>query len=104
MEISPLTQGLRLLALLAGAAMVAALVRRLTGQGWVERQAERIDGLSVIALFVLAVAVMDGVVAQAIARPLAVAGLVALALVTSLALGGATALVFARAVARVSAG
>ncbi len=88
--------GLRLLALLAGAAAAAALVRRLAGQTWIDRQRERIDGLSVIALFVFAVAVMDGVLAQALARPLAVLGLVVLAFASSLGLAVATAAVFAR--------
>ena len=96
-ELSPIGLGLRLFAMLAGAAVIAALVRRLAGQAWVERQTERIDGLSVIALFVFAVAVMDGVVAQTVARPAFVAGLLGLAFATSLALGAATALVFGRA-------
>ena len=91
------TLGLRLLALLAGAALVAALVRRAAGQAWVDRQTERIDGLSVIALFVFAVAVMDGVVAFAAARPLVALGLIGLAFATSLGLGAVTALLFWRA-------
>jgi BASS family bile acid:Na+ symporter len=95
--LSALGLGVRLLLLLAGAGAAAALVRRLAGQGWIERQTERIDGLSVLALFVFAVAVMDGVAAQAIARPLVVLGLVGLAFATSLGLAVATAAVFARA-------
>src|SRR5690348_6487389 len=95
--VSALALGVRLFALLAGAAGLAALVRRLAGQAWVERQAERIDGLSVIALFVFAVAVMDGVVVQTVAHPLRMAGLIALAFATALVLGGTTALVFWRA-------
>jgi BASS family bile acid:Na+ symporter len=96
-ELSPIGLGLRLFAMLAGAAAIAALVRRVAGQVWVERQTERIDGLSVIALLVFAVAVMDGVVVQTIARPAFVAGLLGLAFATSLGLGAATALVFWRA-------
>lgn len=94
MPISAVALGLRLFALLAGAAAIAALVRRLAGQGWIERQTERIDGLSVIALFVFAVAVMDGVAAQVIARPLAVFGLVVLAFASSLGFALATAAAF----------
>jgi hypothetical protein len=96
-EISPLALGAKLLVLLAGAAAVAALVRRMAGQAWVERQAERIEGLSVISLFVFAAAVMDGVAAEAIARPLVVVELVTLAFAMSLGLGAATALVFSGA-------
>jgi BASS family bile acid:Na+ symporter len=95
-DISPLALGLRLFAMLGGAAGLAMLVRWGAGQPWVERQSERIDGLSVIALFCFAVAVMDGVVAQTMARPGLVLGLIALAFATSLGLGAATALVFCR--------
>ncbi len=97
LELSAGALGLRLLALLAGAAIVAALVRGAAGPAWVDRQTERFDGLSVIALFVFAVAVMDGVVAFAAVRPLAALGLVGLAFATSLGLGTMTALVFWRA-------
>jgi predicted Na+-dependent transporter len=97
MDLSPLALGLRLFAMLAGAAGLAALLRRAAGQSWIERQNERIDGLSVIALFCFAVAVMDGVVAQTVARPQVVLGLLALAFATSLGLGLATAAVFWRA-------
>jgi predicted Na+-dependent transporter len=97
LSLSPLALGLRLFAMLAAAAAIAALVRRVAGQAWVERQTERIDGLSVIALFIFAVAVMDGVVAQTIARPPFVLGFLALGFATSLTLGAATAAVFWRA-------
>ena len=96
-DISALGLGAKLFAMLGGAAAIAVLIRAVAGQPWVERQAERFDGLSVIALFVFAVAVMDGVVAQALARPMLMLGLIALAFATSLVLGGATALVFWRA-------
>src|SRR6185437_575953 len=87
LSLSPLALGLRLFAMLAAAAAIASLVRRVAGQAWVERQTERIDGLSVIALFIFAVAVMDGVVAQTIARPPLILGFLALAFATSLTLG-----------------
>jgi BASS family bile acid:Na+ symporter len=96
-EISPLSLGLRLFAMLGGAAVLAMLIRRAKGQPWVERQSERIDGLSVIALFCFAVAVMDGIVTQAAEHPAVLLGMIALAVATSLALGVATALVFWRA-------
>ncbi len=95
--VSPLELGVRLLAMLGGAAGLAMLVRWVAGQPWVERQSERIDGLSVIALFVFAVAVMDGVIVRTIDDPLLMLGLIALAFATSLMLGGTTALVFWRA-------
>ena len=105
-EVSPLELGVRLfamlggaagLAMLAGAAIVATLVRRIGGKEWVARQSERIDGLSVIALFCFAVAVMDGVIVQTVERPLRMLAMLALAFATSLVLGATTALVFWRA-------
>src|SRR5438105_8723453 len=96
MAISPIALGAKLLALLAGAATVAVLVRRYAGTEWVARQSERIDGLSVIALFFFAVALMDGVLVAILAEPLKVLGLTALSFGLSLGLAGLTALVFAR--------
>ena len=97
LEISPAALGLRLMAMLGGAALVAALIRRIAGQTWIDEQKERIDGLSVIALFVFAVALMDGVAASIISSPLLVLGLIALAFALSLVLTALTALVLARA-------
>jgi BASS family bile acid:Na+ symporter len=96
-DVSPLELGVRLFAMLGGAAGLAMLVRWAAGQPWVERQSERIDGLSVIALFCFAVAVMDGVIVQTVADPPLMLGLIALAFATSLVLGATTALVFWRA-------
>jgi hypothetical protein len=96
MALSPLALGAELLAMLAGAALVAMLVRRRFGQPWIEAQKERIDGLSVIALFFFAVALMDGVLLSILNEPLKVLGLTALSFGLSLGLAALTALVFAR--------
>ena len=96
MAISPVALGGKLLALLAGAAIVAALVRRFGGKEWVARQSERIDGLSVIALFFFAVALMDGVLVAILSEPLKVFGLTVLSFALSLGLAALTAFVFAR--------
>jgi len=96
MPISPVALGAKLLALLAGAAIIAALVRRLRGREWVARQSERIDGLSVVALFFFAVALMDGVLVAMINEPLKMLGLTALSFALSLGLAALTAFVFAR--------
>ena len=96
LSISPYALGGKLLAMLAGAALVAALVRRVAGRDWVAQQSERIDGLSVIALFFFAVALMDGVLGAILTEPLKVLGLTALSFGLSLGLAALTALVFAR--------
>jgi BASS family bile acid:Na+ symporter len=96
MAISPVALGAKLLALLAGAAIVAALVRRFGGKEWVARQSERIDGLSVISLFFFAVALMDGVLVAILNEPLKMLGLTVLSFALSLGLAALTAFVFAR--------
>jgi len=96
MAISPVALGAKLLALLASAAIVAALVRRFGGREWVARQSERIDGLSVIALFFFAVALMDGVLVAILNEPLKMFGLTVLSFALSLGLAALTAFVFAR--------
>ena len=96
MAISPLALGWKLFAILAGAALTAAAIRRIAGEPWVARQKERLDGVNVITLFVFAVALMDGVPATIMARPLLALGFVALAFALSLGLIGITMLIFAR--------
>ena len=83
--------------MLAGAACVGIAIRAFAGKPWVERQAERIDGLNVIVLFLFAVALMGDVLANAIAHPLFVLGLLALSTAVTFGLSGLTALIFARA-------
>lgn len=94
---SPLALGLRLVLMLAGAACVGIAVRSVAGKAWVERQAERIDGLNVIVLFLFAVALMGDVAENALAHPVFVLGLLALSTAVTFGLSGITALIFARA-------
>jgi len=96
LAISPYALGAKLFAMLASAAIVAALVRRFGGSEWVDAQKERIDGMSVIALFAFAVALMDGVLVGILNEPLKVLGLTVLSFTLSLGLAGLTAVVFAR--------
>ena len=96
MALSPIALGAKLLAMLAGAAFVAWLVRRMAGQPWIDAQKERIDGLSVVALFFFAVALMDGVLYSILNEPLKVLGLTLLSFALSFGLAGLTALIFAR--------
>jgi hypothetical protein len=95
--LSPLTLGLRLVLMLAGAACVAAAVRAVFGRPWVKRQAERIDGLNVIVLLLFALALMGDVAINTIERPLLVLGMLALSTAMTFGLSALTALVFWRA-------
>jgi predicted Na+-dependent transporter len=92
--LSPFALGIRLALILAGAAAAAAIIRAVAGKAWVERQAECIDGLSVVALFGFAIALMGNVLENAITSPLLVLGLIALATTASLGLSALTALLF----------
>jgi BASS family bile acid:Na+ symporter len=93
---SPLTLGIRLVLMLAGAALAAIAVRSIAGRPWVERQAERIDGLNVIVLFLFAVALMGDVLSNTIDQPLSVLGLLALACLVTFGLYALTALLLFR--------
>jgi BASS family bile acid:Na+ symporter len=93
---SPLALGLRLVLMLAGAACVGIAIRAIAGKPWVERQAERIDGLNVVVLFLFAVALMGDVAENTIARPLFVLGLLGLSTAVAFGLSGLTMMIFAR--------
>jgi BASS family bile acid:Na+ symporter len=94
---SPFGFGLRLFLIIAGCALAAAIIRRVAGPTFIAAQRERIDGLSVIAMFMFAVAAMDGVADHFRANPLLVLELTALAFALALGLIAVTALVFLRA-------
>lgn len=96
LTLSPLELGARLGLILVGAAATAFAIRAVAGQAFIERQAERIDGLSVIALFGFAVALMGNVLGSAIERPLLVIGLILLSTAVSVGLSALTALLFLR--------
>lgn len=94
---SPLGFGLKLFLIIAGCALAGAVIRRVTGRNFIEAQRERIDGLSVLAMFMFAVAAMDGVTEHFRASPLLVIALTALAFALALAMMAITAMVFLRA-------
>ena len=96
MALSPGALGGKLLAMLAGAAIITWLVRRVAGQPWIAARMMHIDGLSVISLFFFAVALMDGVLSSVLSEPVKMLGLTALSFGLSLGLTVLTALVFAR--------
>jgi hypothetical protein len=97
LEISPLWLGLKLFAMLGGTAIAAFAVRRAKGAAWVARHSGPIDGLSVIALFVFAIGLMDGVAGHILAQPLLVAGLTVFVYLLAAVLIATTCLIFRRA-------
>jgi len=84
----------RLGAIAFGAAVAAALIRRLVPSRLLAARTREIDGLSVLMLLVFAVAIMDGIQATLIARPWFVATAVGLAFAANIALQIAGALLF----------
>src|SRR5262249_14847572 len=92
--VSPLAFGLKLFLIIAGCALAATIIWRVTGQALLEAQRERIDGLSVLAMSTFAIAAMDGVVDHFRADLLLVIELVALAFALALGMIALAALVF----------
>lgn len=94
---SPIELGLKLFFFFASSALVAYAIRRIAGQEWIERQKEPIDGLNVIAVFIFAVAAMDGVPRYVMADPMFALGLLIFVFVLTFSLVGLSILLFLRA-------
>jgi BASS family bile acid:Na+ symporter len=92
--ISPVGFALMLSAYIVGSALGAAVIRRIAGRAFIEAQNLRIDGLSVLAMSLFAIAAMDGVTAHFISDPWLVVRLTALAFALALGLIAVTAIVF----------
>jgi hypothetical protein len=97
LALSPFALGLKLLAILAGSALVGFTVRRIAGVAAVERQKETIDGFNILVLFVFIAAIMESVAARFLATPMITIGLAALAFAVFFAVLCLTALVFVSA-------
>ncbi len=94
---SPVELGVKLFFFFAASGAVAYGIRRAAGQQWIERQSEPIDGLNVLAVFVFAIAAMDGVPRHVMADPLFAIELLGLIVVLTCVLIGVSMLVFWRA-------
>lgn len=97
LALSPLTLGLTLFTILAGAALVAITMRRMVGAATIARYKDEIDGVNLIVIFVFVAAVMEHLAEHLFAAPLAVLALGALAFAITFAVLGLTALIFIRA-------
>ena len=97
LDISPFWLGVKLIAMLGGTALAAFTIRKVMGAPWVSRHSGPIDGLSVIALFVFAIGLMDGIGANILARPALVAGLTVFVYGLTIVLIVLTCLIFHRA-------
>ncbi|MDO8980953.1 MAG: Na+-dependent transporter [Afipia sp.] len=97
LTLSPLALGLKLFAMLAGAIVVAAVIRRLAGADAIARHRQPIDGFNILVLLVFVSAVMGTVAASFWAEPIRVLLLTVFAFVVFAGLLGVTALVFRKA-------
>jgi len=94
---SPIELGLKLFFFFASSGAVAYAIRRIAGQGWIERQKEPIDGLNVIGVFIFAIAAMDGVPRHFMEAPLFSFALLGLVVAVTVLLVAVTVLAFLRA-------
>ncbi len=94
LSLSPIALGIKLLAILAGSALIAAIIRRIVGGDAVARRKDEIDGLNVLVLFVFVAAVMEGVADTFLAAPLLATAIGILAFVITFAVLGVSLLAF----------
>lgn len=95
LALSPLGLGVKLFAIIAGAATGAAVIRSCAGPETIMRYRREIDGINIIAMFVFVGAVMENVAANLIADPIHVLGMAALAFLVCFTVLGVTAAAFA---------
>jgi BASS family bile acid:Na+ symporter len=96
LSLSPLALGMKLFAIIAGAALVAAIVRRIVGAEAVRRRKAEIDGVNILLAYVFVGAVMENVAATALAMPASLIALAALAFALCFGLLGLTTAVLKR--------
>jgi hypothetical protein len=94
LTLSPLGLGLKLIAILSGALLVAGAIRWIAGKSAIQRHKGPIDGFNILILFVFVAAVMGNVVGSVWADPVRTIGLAALAFAVFFALLAVTALIF----------
>jgi len=95
LDIEVLDLMIRMAAIVIGAFIGAAVVRRLAGAAAITARAKQIDGAIVIVLLVFAIAIMDGVTASLLSRPGTVLAWLFAAFVANAALQLAGGLAFA---------
>jgi hypothetical protein len=97
LALSPATLALKLFAMLAGSALLAAIIRRAAGAAAIDCHADVINGVNILLMLVFVTAVMGDVLPDLLAHPARVAEMTLLAFAVFLALMAITTLVFWRA-------
>jgi hypothetical protein len=94
---SPIELGAKLFIFFAASGVTAYAIRRVLGSERIESNKEAIDGLNVIAVFVFAIAAMDGVPRHVSADPFFALEIFALVVAVTCALAAVSMVVFLRA-------
>lgn len=97
LAVSATALGIKLFALLAGSAALAAVLRRLVGAEFLLRRKDEIDGINIIFMYFFAASLMEAMARGVIAHPLLVLGLGILGLAVTFLLLGSTYLLCIRA-------
>jgi hypothetical protein len=95
LTLSPVALGLKLFGILAGAALAAAVLRRVVGSAARARYRDEIDGINLIVVFVFVAAMMEHLAEHFYASPLDMLAFAGLALAVNFAVLGLTVVVFA---------
>lgn len=95
-SLTPVIFGLKLLAVIGGAAALGLVMRRLLGARRLEAACDEIDGLNIIILFIFVSAVMGDLGMAFLTKPWLVAGLMGIAFLAYGGLLGVTYAVFLR--------
>jgi BASS family bile acid:Na+ symporter len=95
-SLDPLAIGTRLFWLMAGAAILAAILRRLVGWQRIAASGELLDGINVVVLFVFIVALMGDTAFRFLAEPLRITLIVVLTFAIAALILGVTAFVLVR--------
>ncbi|MCT4656517.1 MAG: sodium:proton symporter [Cohaesibacter sp.] len=95
LPLSPLQMGLQLVGLLVGCWLGSVIIQWLVGKSRIEEAKQEIDGLNVIVMFILAVALMDGVSDHFTADPLFVTAITLISFLVAFFQIGITLFVFA---------
>ena len=96
LAVSATALGIKLFAILAGSAAVAAVLRRILGADFLRRRKDEIDGVNIIFMFVFAASLMEALASGFLAHPVLVLGLGILGLAVTLVLLGSTYLLCIR--------
>ncbi|HOE18301.1 MAG TPA: hypothetical protein PLX02_09425 [Syntrophorhabdaceae bacterium] len=94
LSVSPLALGVRLFAVIAGAALAGFTIRRIAGPAAIERHNEKINGINILVLFVFVAVIMENVGVRFLGSPATTIAIAALSFLVFFTVLLLTALLF----------